>query len=371
MKRKLWWILGVMLILGCGDSGSDNTETDVGNGGGAGNDTSDTVGGGEDVANPNSDATQTTDDMTSEQDGVNGEDTSGTTEDSGGVDDVGGGGDQDVSTVEGPGLIPKGTWLLKADYSTCEDAGVPSSLFGLNRNGVLTVAGNGTATLQFYDQSFQQFVEMSFNNVDKSTEGVYLVKSAPGSIEESVNCKINTSYGLNLKEVPGGLEGTFDYAEIKKGGGCFTDGCEGGLSVTATKLGQPANPFGYADPFDYYYENTKDAVTDVATMAIYPDDNENYPYFWTLDIYTPGALLQTIRGRKYIVTSDDVLRGRAFEYVYDAEAGCINHDVWDIKLTMITGQNFGGELEHTLNYHYDCQDKETIKSIGTMTWGGQ
>lgn len=370
MKRKSWLILGLVALVGCGDSGSDNAGTDGGNGGGS-TDVVGTDGGGDGGGGAGLDTEAATDSATPGTDGGAESDATGGDQDSGGVSDAGGGGDEDVSVPVGPGLIPKGTWLLKADYSACEDAGVPSSLLGLNRNAVLIVSGNGTATMQFYDQSFQQFIDLSFHDVDSSKEGTYSVKSAPGSIEESVNCKINTQYGFTLKEVAGGLEGTFDYAEIKKGGGCFTDGCEGGLKVTATKLGQPANPFGYADPFDYYYENTKDGVTDVATMAIYPDDNEKYAYFWTLDIYTPGALLQTIRGRKYIVTSDDVLRGRAFEYIYDAEAACINHDVWDVKLTMIAGQNFGGELEHTLNYHYDCPDADTIKSIGTMTWGGE
>ena len=261
--------------------------------------------------------------------------------------------------------VPRGSWLIWTDSPVCSDSELMATRFGTAGYAVLTVVEGGAASLLFHDSSFETFREYTFPEVLTGTEETYEVR-----VEESVeeiegsNCTINRVATLSLNASLGAWEGTLTYEEFKKGGGCFSDGCEGVLDVKTQDLVEPVNPLYLEGNFPFLYSNAIDGVEESGQVVLYPVAEQ--PYFFELDIPNLGTSLQTIRGKKYIVGQGNRLWGRAVEFGFVDCPDVYSVDQWDVQLTVDLGPSFGGSLVHTTRtFDTECNEI-TSEAYGTM-----
>jgi hypothetical protein len=257
-----------------------------------------------------------------------------------------------------------GVWRVKfKEASECVDFSVLSTKLFAAGHAVVTIAEDGTAALEFHDQTFNEFKEVLLPDGELTEEGVYRASLPVTEFDDTPNCKVNSGYVLELEKTVGGMQGSFSFSETKKGGGCFTDGCEGEVELTATPLGDAPDAALFSSPFAYNYSNPIDGLSETGEIVLYPI--EDHPHYLLFDIYTPGTQLNTIRGLPYIIGASGKLTGRAYAYVVDE--GCNNVDLWDLDMTMKYGAEFGGTVEHRDRFHWDCDDASETLSIGTFT----
>ncbi len=224
-----------------------------------------------------------------------------------------------------------------------------STKFAEAKYAVLTVTENGDATLTLHDSTYETFREYSFPSLESeggSGGGPYVVSIPEVAVEEppGSGCTINRSATLTLEPTAGGFTGSLEYSELKKGGGCFSDGCEGVLDVAAQDLGSAVNPLYLEGSFPYAYSNPIDGVTEQGEMVV--EAAAGQPYFFYLDIPTVGSALQVIRGKAYVVGQGGNFYGRAALFSYD-EVGELcwdyyDQDIWDLQIYMDASPEFGG-----------------------------
>ncbi len=257
-----------------------------------------------------------------------------------------------------------GAWRLKfKGEAECVDFSVLSTKLIAAGHAVVDIGQDGSATLQFHDQTFNEFKDLDLPDAELTEEGIYRASLPVTEFDDTPNCKVNSGYVLELEKSAGGMEGTLSFSETKKGGGCFTDGCEGTAEFTAISLGDAPDAALLSSPFAYNYANPIDGMSEAGEIVVYPI--EGRPRYLLFDIYTPGTQLNTIRGLPYIVSGSGQLTGRAYAYVVDQ--GCTDVDLWDLALTLQYGAEFGGSLEHRARVHWDCEDASETLSIGTFT----
>ena len=263
-------------------------------------------------------------------------------------------------------MVPEGTWLLWTETPGCEDFDLLSTKLASAKYAVFTVASDGASEMLFYDSSYEVFRTYSFPTV-----GLAEAESFEISLVESVEepegsgCTINRDMTLTLTLSLGAWVGSLEYSELKKGGGCFSDGCEGSMVIKTQELGSAVNPLYVEGQHPFAYENAGDGVSETGTMLFYAVPEQ--PYYFELDITTVGSSLQTIRGQKYIAGQGGRLWGRASELSFSACPGVYNSDHWDVDINMEAGPAFGGTLEHrTETYEEDCFALET-STLGTLT----
>lgn len=376
---KNGWILVLSLALvACGSTSEESPDE--------GSPVSDTLseeGGGEEGGTGESpDAQETGGDATSGEEG--GADTeAGEGGQEGGSDDGGTAGSEDGETEGGEGegegdaeageggetgvvTAPVGTWLLWTDTPGCGDSDLFSNRFSDAKYAVLTVTADGEASVLFHDASYEQFRTYVLPTVEVA-EGEAYVVSVDESVEEpeGSGCTINRQMTLSLNFTLDAWAGTIEFSELKKGGGCFSDGCEGVLDVKTQELGNPVNPLYWEGVFPYAYENAADGISEVGDMLFYAVPDQ--PYYFELDITTVGASLQTIRGKKYIGGQSDKLFGRAAELSFSSCPDAYNADIWDLSLTIEAGPGFGGTLEHRTSTYGESCEEEVTSSLGTLS----
>ena len=249
------------------------------------------------------DAEATTDDDTSNVGGEGSTEEGGESSDpdAGGEESSEEGGEEGSTEEGGEGSVstaPVGTWLLWTDTPGCGDADLFSHRLSEAKYAVLTVSAEGEASVLFHDAAYEQFRTYVLPTVEVA-EGESYVVSVDEAVEEpeGSGCTINRKMTLDLELSLGSWAGTLEFSETKKGGGCFSDGCEGVMEIKTQELGNPVNPLYWEGVFPMPMKTQPTEYPRWGTL-FYPVPDQ--PYFFELDITTVGASLQTIRGKKYI-----------------------------------------------------------------------
>ena len=262
---------------------------------------------------------------------------------------------------------PVGTWLLWTESAPgCQDEDLMSTRLTVSKYAVFSVDAEGTATITFHDESYLTFRTYVFPDLEQASEDTYIV-SVDESVEEveGSNCTINRKATITLTSTLGSWAGKLDYEEYKKGGGCFSDGCEGSLELKTQDLGEPINPLFWEGKFAFGYTNEAEGVSEAGDMFFYPVPDQ--PYFFELDITTIPTALGPIRGKKYIAGRSDKLWGKVTELAFSLCADYYNLDMWDVNLTVDLGPEFGGTVERTLSTYDEACEETTSSTLGVLT----